>query len=105
MSENIEIIQIFDCNVSECNGKHYVNVTNIRNIALTFKDYSMNIKSDKVSPIITKTINHVVNTNGRIINKENGPSRIKALDETTREFYLPIFEKFSIEELLQKDCE
>lgn len=101
----MEIIQTFDCNVVECGNKHYVNVTNVCSTIKSFEDYFLKLDSDTAYPMFTNMINRFVGANRRQIFTENEPSFKTVLGGAGHGFFTPIFNKFPIEELLQKDCE
>lgn len=104
MIENVEIVNIFECNVFERDGKHYANVTNV-GCSMKYEDVFVKFKSDTTLPFVIKAINHIVNVNRKIIFAENEPTVKIFLSETARAFFRPIFSKFAIQDFFQENCE
>lgn len=103
-TENLEYTHTFACNVIERNGNHFVNITNA-DIEVKFGDFSMKFTCGTSIPLVIKLINHAANANRRLIFAENEENVKEILNEAGQAFIKPIFDKFAIQELLQKDCE
>lgn len=101
--ENLEVVNIFDCNLIERNEKYYINITNVGS-SMKFKDHSFKLKSDTTIPFAIKTINHVVNANRKLILAENEANIIMNLAENARAFCEPIYTKFAVQDFFQENC-
>lgn len=100
----MEVTQIFDCHVNERNEKHYVNVTNVRS-SMKFEDYLITFKSNEVHPFLTKTMNHIVNANRKLIYAENESKFRTACNDAILALLTPIFRKLAVQEFFHKSCE
>lgn len=93
----MEFVNTFDCNVLKRNGKQYVNITKVQT-EVKCEDYLWTYRSDTAIPFLTKTMNHMVNANWRIIFMENELSFKKFASKTFQAFLTPIFNEFAIQE-------
>lgn len=100
----MEYVQTFDCNVIERNGHHFLNITNA-STEVKLEDFSMKFVCAKGISLITEMINNAANANRRRIFRENERNIKQILSDAGQAFITPIFNKFSIEELLQNDCQ
>lgn len=100
---NVVFEQIFDCNVNERNGKHYVNVTSVRS-KMKIEGYSFKFESQAGIPWVTKTINHVMNANWRLLLAEDEATTQTVSSEITQALFTPIFNKFPIQYFFQEYC-
>lgn len=97
--ENLEIHYICDCDVIDRAGQLHANISRVRTKA-KLEDYSFKFESDSVIPLVSETVNQLVNSHWRIIHEEMKTHFESALSIIGHAIITSIFNEIPIQSLV-----
>lgn len=99
-TENAVVHSIVDCEVTERDdGKQYVNVKNVRSTIVSVGRFSMKYESPNVMPLVTGTVNRLINVNWRIFFVDVKPQLESTIGDVIKSFIVPIFSNIPMQDL------